>query len=63
MKLNILLCDTFPGHTEYFIDYNRYLIFNHDEDEPQEIKDAALKSIDELKAMGKEAAYWMTNLI
>lgn len=54
---------SFQGHPEYFMDYNRYLILNHAEDEPQEIKDAALKSIDELKAMGKEAAYWMTNLI
>lgn len=54
---------TFQGHPEYTADYNRYLIFNHAQDEPQDVKDAALKSIDRMENMGKNAAQWMLDLI
>jgi len=54
---------TYQGHPEFTPQYNRYLILNHAENEPQEIKDVALMSIDNLPTMEKEAARWITELL
>jgi len=54
---------TFQGHPEYTPEYNRYVILSRGQDEPQEVKDKAMQSIESLTAMGQEAARWMTDLI
>ena len=54
---------TFQGHPEYTPEYNRYVILSRGQNEPQEIKDKAMQSIESLTAMGQEAARWMTDLI
>lgn len=54
---------TFQGHPEYTKDYGRHVIQYRAEDEPQAVKEKALKSIETLSAMGENAARWMISLI
>ncbi len=54
---------TFQGHPEYTSEYNRYTIQNNAKDEPDDIKEKALKSIDTLKTTEKEVAHWIIDLI
>jgi len=53
----------FQGHPEYTADYNRYVILNRAQDEPQMVKEEALRSLDSLSAMGQNAAKWMIDLV
>lgn len=54
---------TFQGHPEYTAHYARYLIKNHAEQEPQEVKLAALHSIETLQAQGQVAARMMLDMV
>lgn len=54
---------TFQGHPEYTSDYNRHLILNHAQDEPENVKAAALESINSKVAQGNLAARWILDLI
>lgn len=53
---------TFQGHPEYTSEYNRHCILHNNPNEPEDIKIAALHSLDTMEAQGKEAAKWMLNL-
>lgn len=54
---------TFQGHPEYTSDYNRHLILNHAQDEPENVKATALESINSKVAQGDLAAKWMLDLV
>lgn len=53
---------TFQGHPEYTPEYNRHCILHNNPNEPEDIKIAALHSLDTMKAQGKKAARWMLDL-
>ncbi|MCD8265255.1 MAG: hypothetical protein LUD02_14795 [Tannerellaceae bacterium] len=50
---------TFQGHPEYTTAYNRHLLMNHAENEPMDVRTAALESFSHLNNMGTEAARWI----
>jgi GMP synthase-like glutamine amidotransferase len=52
---------TFQGHPEYTADYSRYLLLNHSDDEPEDVKLKALDSLS-LKVDSLSAAKWILNL-
>lgn len=53
---------TFQGHPEYTVEYNRYLITQHADSEPPALKETALKSLDIMENMGKDAAKWILDI-
>lgn len=53
---------TFQGHPEYTDSFMRYLIRNHSANEPEEIKEKALESIQFYETMGQKAAQWILDL-
>lgn len=50
---------TFQGHPEYDPCYNVHLIMDFADDEPQEVKDAALRSIGDFHHQGDIVARWL----
>jgi GMP synthase-like glutamine amidotransferase len=53
---------TFQGHPEYTPEYNRYLLLNHSAGEPEDVKTAALASLNR-KTDSLAAAKWMLSLV
>lgn len=53
---------TFQGHPEYTDVYIRHLIRNNAPDEPDHIKEEALKSLRSQETMGQKAARWILEL-
>lgn len=54
---------TFQGHPEYTIDYNKYLLMNHAQDEPEEVKQSAVNSFFTMQNMGLKAGEWILSLV
>ena len=52
---------TFQGHPEFTVAYSRYLLTNHCDDVPEEVRLAALQSLDRLTPQGPEAARFALN--
>jgi GMP synthase-like glutamine amidotransferase len=52
---------TFQGHPEYTPEYNRYLLVNHSDGEPEDVKTAALASLNR-KTDSFAAAQWIKSL-
>lgn len=50
---------TFQGHPEYVPDYERHLLTNFAADEPDDVKRAALQSLDEMQHDGETVARWV----
>jgi GMP synthase-like glutamine amidotransferase len=53
---------TFQGHPEYTAEYNRYLLINHSDDEPEEVITTALASLNRVTD-SLAAAKWSAHLI
>lgn len=54
---------TLQGHPEFSIEYERHLILNHADDEPADVKTAALKSMEILKPEGQKVTQWILDVI
>lgn len=50
---------TFQGHPEYVPEYEQHLLIHHSEGEDQGVIEAALRSIEEKRHMGKEVAQFI----
>lgn len=50
---------TFQGHPEYVPDYERHLLKYFADDEPQQVKDNARKSLDTMEHQGQIVAQWI----
>ncbi|MGN1376658.1 MAG: hypothetical protein ACI4V5_08885 [Prevotella sp.] len=54
---------TFQGHPEYVVDYERHLINNFADDEPEDLKSAAIRSMTQNDHHGKEIAAMLVEWI
>ncbi len=52
---------TFQGHPEYMSEYEEHLIKNFADDEPEPVKQQAMKSLKDMKDDGVEVAQWILN--
>jgi len=53
---------TFQGHPEYMVDYERHLLANFSDDEPEQVKAKALESLDTMEHQGAIAARWILDI-
>jgi GMP synthase-like glutamine amidotransferase len=54
---------TFQGHPEFTVAYSRHLLLNHCDDIDQDVRQKALRSLDEMAPMGPAAARFALNLL
>lgn len=54
---------TFQGHPEFTVAYSRHLLLNHCDDIDQDVRQKALRSLDEMAPMGPAAARFAVNLL
>ena len=54
---------TFQGHHEFTVAYSRHLLLNHCDDIDQDVRQKALRSLEEMAPMGPAAARFALNLL
>lgn len=53
---------TFQGHPEYIVDYERHLLANFADNEPEQVKVKALESLNTMDHQGTIAARWILDI-